>query len=411
MIHAFLLVLPASVCFFWMLLYPLLISKKNTFGSLMFLMLATGLYFLADSGYASPFTTNKALTINSLIAQLSAPSIIPLLMIYLRKIGNRSTLKHIHLSWALVPFILFTGELTMILLYGANNIERYLDDMYTFGIEVADMNSGYAYHNYYIWAVIIFRVVIAVEILLLLGYFALLLKHRGLPLRYLPAFLYHKGNIKVLGLSVALLYMLMLFGLAKILMTRNFLLTHALASLSIPSLIALLIFFFCYIGLYSDKDTVTLEEMKKGFHIDDENSHEAVVKDKSHIMSSIISVAAGDKDSDALLARFHRIVVDQQLFLQPQLTITEVADRMGTNKTYISRLVNNSYHMPFPDLINALRVNYTQRYLINHHNATQAEVAKACGFTSASALNNTFKKVTGMTPKIWLATRNKKHSH
>lgn len=411
MIHAFLLVLPASVCFFWMLLYPLLISKKNTFGSLMFLMLATGLYFLADSGYASPFTTNKALTINSLIAQLSAPSIIPLLMIYLRKIGNRSTLKHIHLSWALVPFILFTGELTMILLYGANNIERYLDDMYTFGIEVADMNSGYAYHNYYIWAVIIFRVVIAIEILLLLGYFALLLKHRGLPLRYLPAFLYHKGNIKVLGLSVALLYMLMLFGLAKILMTRNFLLTHALASLSIPSLIALLIFFFCYIGLYSDKDTVTLEEMKKGFHIDDENSHEAVVKDKSHIMSSIISVAAGDKDSDALLARFHRIVVDQQLFLQPQLTITEVADRMGTNKTYISRLVNNSYHMPFPDLINALRVNYTQRYLINHHNATQAEVAKACGFTSASALNNTFKKVTGMTPKIWLATRNKKHSH
>lgn len=411
MIHAFLLVLPASVCFFWMLLYPLLIFKKNTFGSLMFLMLATGLYFLADSGYASPFTTNKALTINSLIAQLSAPSIIPLLMIYLRKIGNRSTLKHIHLSWALVPFILFTGELTMILLYGANNIERYLDDMYTFGIEVADMNSGYAYHNYYIWAVIIFRVVIAIEILLLLGYFALLLKHRGLPLRYLPAFLYHKGNIKVLGLSVALLYMLMLFGLAKILMTRNFLLTHALASLSIPSLIALLIFFFCYIGLYSDKDTVTLEEMKKGFHIDDENSHEAVVKDKSHIMSSIISVAAGDKDSDALLARFHRIVVDQQLFLQPQLTITEVADRMGTNKTYISRLVNNSYHMPFPDLINALRVNYTQRYLINHHNATQAEVAKACGFTSASALNNTFKKVTGMTPKIWLATRNKKHSH
>lgn len=411
MIHAFLLVLPASVCFFWMLLYPLLISKKNTFGSLMFLMLATGLYFLADSGYASPFSTNKALTINSLIAQLSAPSIIPLLMIYLRKIGNRSTLKHIHLSWALVPFILFTGELTMILLYGANNIERYLDDMYKFGIEVADMNSGYAYHNYYIWAVIIFRVVIAIEILLLLGYFALLLKHRGLPLRYLPAFLYHKGNIKVLGLSVALLYMLMLFGLAKILMTRNFLLTHALASLSIPSLIALLIFFFCYIGLYSDKDTVTLEEMKKGFHIDDENSHEAVVKDKSHIMSSIISVAAGDKDSDALLARFHRIVVDQQLFLQPQLTITEVADRMGTNKTYISRLVNNSYHMPFPDLINALRVNYTQRYLINHHNATQAEVAKACGFTSASALNNTFKKVTGMTPKIWLATRNKKHSH
>jgi AraC-like DNA-binding protein len=411
MIHAFLLLLPASVCFFWMLLYPLLISKKNTFGALMFLLLATGLYFLADSGYASPFTTNKALTINSLIAQLAAPSIIPLLIIYLRKIGNTSTLKHIHLIWAVVPFILFTGELTMIILYGADNIERYLDDMYTYGIEVADMNSGYAYHTYYIWAVIVFRVVIAIEISLLLVYFALLIKHRGLPLRYLPAFLFHKGNVKVLGMTVALLYALMLLGVAKILMSRNFLMTHPFASLTTPPIIALLIFFMLYIGLYSDRDTITLEEMRKGFHLEDESRPEAASKDKSHIMSSIIEVASGDKNSDALLARFHRIVVDQQMFLQPQLTITDVADRMGTNKTYISRLVNNSYHMPFPDLINALKVDYTQRYLINHHNATQVEVAKACGFSSASALNNTFKKVTGMTPKIWLATRNKKQSH
>ena len=98
------------------------------------------------------------------------------------------------------------------------------------------------------------------------------------------------------------------------------------------------------------------------------------------------------------------------MFLQPQLTVTNIADRLGTNKTYISKLVNSAYKMPFPDFINSLRVDYAQRFIINHRDATQAEVAKASGFTSASALNNTFKKVTGLTPKIWLATYDRKHN-
>ena len=86
------------------------------------------------------------------------------------------------------------------------------------------------------------------------------------------------------------------------------------------------------------------------------------------------------------------------------MTLVDVAEKLHTNKTYVSRLVNNTYEMPFPDLINTLRVDYAEQYISAHRDARQNEIAQACGFSSASSFNNIFKKVTGMTPKIWLAT-------
>ncbi len=95
-------------------------------------------------------------------------------------------------------------------------------------------------------------------------------------------------------------------------------------------------------------------------------------------------------------------MIDQQLFLQPSLTLEDVAKRMGTNKTYVSKLVNNTYNQGFPELLNTLRIDYAEQYLLNHREAKQKDVAAACGFLSASAFNSTFKKVTGLTPKMWL---------
>jgi YesN/AraC family two-component response regulator len=97
-------------------------------------------------------------------------------------------------------------------------------------------------------------------------------------------------------------------------------------------------------------------------------------------------------------------MLHEQAFLEPGLTLNSVAERLHSNKTYISRLVNNSYNLAFPDFINTLRIDYAEQYIISHRGAKQLEIATACGFTSASSFNNIFKKITGMTPKIWLAT-------
>ena len=410
MISAFILLLPAAVCFFWLLLYPLTIPKAGTFKPLMFLTLSAGLFFLADSCYTSPLSSTRTLVITSMFTQLAGPCIIPLLLIYLRKIGNNNTLKHVHLVWAFIPIILFTGEAIMVYVYGIENIEKYLADFYSHGIDIANKNTNYAYHNYYIWAVILFRIVMGVEILLLLVNFAFLIIHRGLPLRYFPAFLYRKGSIKVLGLSYATLTLMFFVGIFKMAFLRDVQLQHQWIPLTASVLMAILMFAFGYIGLFSARKTVLLSEMRKGIFYVDIDHQDPASKGTAGVPGDIQPAATGNRDNDILLSKFKRIVITQQMFLQPRLTITDVADRLSSNKTYISKLVNSSYHMPFPDLINSLRVDYAERYIINHRDATQADVARASGFTSASALNNTFKKVTGMTPKIWLATYDRKHN-
>ena len=65
--------------------------------------------------------------------------------------------------------------------------------------------------------------------------------------------------------------------------------------------------------------------------------------------------------------------------------------------------MNNTYNLGFPELLNTLRIDYAEQYIINHRSAKQDEIAAACGFLSASAFNSIFKKVTGVTPKVWIA--------
>ena len=110
---------------------------------------------------------------------------------------------------------------------------------------------------------------------------------------------------------------------------------------------------------------------------------------------------------DRMLANFQKLMRDEQLFLQPRLSLDDVALKLGTNKVYVSRLVNNAYNLGFPELINILRVDYAEQYILNHGEARQDEIAHACGFLSASSFNTTFKKVTGMTPKVWIASQQK----
>ena len=121
--------------------------------------------------------------------------------------------------------------------------------------------------------------------------------------------------------------------------------------------------------------------------------------------SLIAGMNQNQGDDDVLRRKFEDLVVRQQIFLKQGIRITDIASMLDTNRTYISRLVNSTYNMSFSDYINILRIDYACQYLLDHRDAKQSDLAAACGFPNASAFNNIFKKTTGTTPKIWLATK------
>lgn len=113
-------------------------------------------------------------------------------------------------------------------------------------------------------------------------------------------------------------------------------------------------------------------------------------------------------DEGSLQRRFEEVMINDQLFLMPGITLALIAERLNTNKTYLSRMINSTYNLAFPEYLNMLRIDYAEQYILHNRGVRQSEVAKACGFSSPSAFNNTFKKITGMTPKAWLATHDDK---
>ena len=123
------------------------------------------------------------------------------------------------------------------------------------------------------------------------------------------------------------------------------------------------------------------------------------------LATAIFSAVSKSWEEGSLVTRFQHMMIDEEAFLQPGLSLSDVADHLGTNKTYISKMVNQTYNLGFPELLNILRVDYAEQYIVSHTDSTQEEIARACGFVSASSFNSTFKRITGYTPRVWAARK------
>ena len=66
-------------------------------------------------------------------------------------------------------------------------------------------------------------------------------------------------------------------------------------------------------------------------------------------------------------------------------------------------MINGAFSLGFPEVLNSLRIDYAKQYMLANPDATQYQIASECGFLSASAFNSVFKKLTGITPKLWLS--------
>ena len=94
-------------------------------------------------------------------------------------------------------------------------------------------------------------------------------------------------------------------------------------------------------------------------------------------------------------------------YLENDLKLTELAERIGTSPQLLSEYLNVALQQKFFDYINGLRISEVQRQLQDGHCSSSGEtlldLALRCGFNSKSTFNAAFKKSTGMTPSAWRA--------
>ena len=120
----------------------------------------------------------------------------------------------------------------------------------------------------------------------------------------------------------------------------------------------------------------------------------------------IYTIAGKPTESDAgirkdLMEQMSSLIEDQQLFRRKNLRITDVADELATNKTYVSALLNNLSGEKCTSMITRLRVEYAQKLMREHPNMLLDDVADEAGFSSRTTFFRSFKTLTGMTPQEW----------
>jgi AraC-like DNA-binding protein len=102
--------------------------------------------------------------------------------------------------------------------------------------------------------------------------------------------------------------------------------------------------------------------------------------------------------------KVHDLVVSEKKYLEPELSMSSLAETLSISPSHLSKLVNNHSGFSFSDYINSLRVEQAKKLLAdpNFNNYTMVAIGLECGFNSRSTFYAAFKKFTAATPTEYL---------
>lgn len=91
-------------------------------------------------------------------------------------------------------------------------------------------------------------------------------------------------------------------------------------------------------------------------------------------------------------------VVQNQWFLEADLSLQTLSRRHGMNHVYLSRAINEGLGYNFNTFINQLRVDYAKALIKGRDPRSLTEIALNSGFGSKASFNRAFKMQTGISP-------------
>lgn len=133
-----------------------------------------------------------------------------------------------------------------------------------------------------------------------------------------------------------------------------------------------------------------------------------IIEEKSEAKTKTDSPKTIDESEiQQYLANLKQVLVGEQLYLNPSLTLKELADKVEIHPNRLSWLINERMGKNFNEFINGLRLEAFKQKALDPKNAhlTLLGIAYESGFNSKSVFNAFFKKVEGCTPKAWLKSQ------
>ena len=129
-----------------------------------------------------------------------------------------------------------------------------------------------------------------------------------------------------------------------------------------------------------------------------------VFREEEFKVENIQKEKFNESELDSWKLKILKLMEDDKLYLQPELNLSDIANRLKTNISVLSGVVNNAFGKNFNDFVNEYRVKEFQERIVlpENKNITLLGIAFDCGFNSKATFNRAFKKFTGKSPKEFL---------
>lgn len=116
-----------------------------------------------------------------------------------------------------------------------------------------------------------------------------------------------------------------------------------------------------------------------------------------------------DNHTTSLSASLQEVMQDKERrwrenggYRAPGLTIEQAARDMGTNRSYLSRYLNEVKNVTFYEWVSLMRIQEAQQLMAaSGTSMTMEQIAARVGFSSYSTFSSTFKKIVGISPNRW----------
>ena len=232
---------------------------------------------------------------------------------------------------------------------------------------------------------ILFKVVFAVQLIPVVYFGLKLIRNYNVEIRRFYSNLGGKDLLPIKWLLIFFVFASLVSLISSVLGKDYFVKNTAL--LAIPSITHSLYMFG--IGYFGYKQNFTIEEFQK------DDSQAGAGKESPNNSS-----AQELNPYEQIKTRLLELLENKEVFTNPDLRITDVSALLNTNRTYVSRIINEELKTNFSELINRQRVNYTKKMLIDCSADSYSlnQIAEMAGFSSSSSFYRIFKEKEGISP-------------
>ena len=403
MFVSFALLLPFSICLLCTFVFFFKRHRDTTQQFMLLLDVLCAVFFFIDSVLIHASTEYYgwfSVVCLSGVRQLLGPLLLPTLLLFVKSMRRAQVFSWTTGFWFLPAVMLGSVCFVLVPLMGLENASVYFQQCTSVDGPTGMYATDIVYRAHYLFSNNVYSILMLVEMLYLVGYLLHLMYHTGYSVRNVLKILRTSGSVPIVNLLAPVLVIFLIVTGVRLGVGRGFLLGHLAFAATCNICMAFLILTVNFLALFANRSPVTLRMLRsplsmadsgKKYHYSAEGEGR---KDMPIEGMSALSYAE-------LVDGFKALVMVERIYLEPALTIEDVAVRLHSNRTYVSCMLSKEFGMNFRDYLASLRIEHAKKFMKERPSATQQEVAMSSGFASASAFNKKFRQVEGVSPRQW----------